>query len=477
VSGTGVSTAAASPSAVEFGNVPVGTTATRDVSISVDAGYSVQIASGSGINVPFGFAFDTCGAGGGFAGPGTCNVKQSFHPTSATESSGTTNVFECPVAGGSCIAIPYTVHGTGILSATTTTLTSLVNPSLPGQAVTFTATVASASGTPSGSVTFTDGATTLGTVALSGGSASFTISTLALGSHDIHANYSGATGFAPSSSNLTQVVHDTTTTTLVSSLNPSLLGQAVTFTANVASGSGAVVPTGVVTFSDGATVLGTVPLAAGSAQLTVSTLTLGSHVINASYAGAPGLAASSANLTQVVQDTTATTLTSSVNPSIVGQPVTFTAHVTPSSGIGTPTGSVTFSDGSTTLGTVTLSGGNATFTTSSLSVGTHTIAAAYAGNATYRPSSASLQQVVKGVTALLADLEQEVTGIGPGNSLLAKVEGVQASVAAGNNATACSKLDALLNEISAQSGKSLTTAQAQHLTAEINVIRSLIPCA
>jgi hypothetical protein len=273
------------------------------------------------------------------------------------------------------------------------------------------------------------------------------------------------------------VVHDTTTTTITSSLNPSLLGQAVTFTASVASGSGAVVPTGDVTFSDGATVLGTVALSGGSAQVTVSTLTLGSHTIQASYAGATGLAASSASLTQAVQDTTATTLTSSANPSTHAQPVTFTAHVTPTSGSGTPTGSVTFSDGSTTLGTVALSGGTASLTTSALAPGTHTITAAYAGNGTYRPSSASLQQVVKGVTALLTDLAQEVADIGPGNSLAAKVQSIQASVAAGQNAQACSKLGALLNEISAQSGKSLTVAQAQHLTDEINVIRSLIPCA
>jgi hypothetical protein len=368
------------------------------------------------------------------------------------------------------------VHGAGIQSTTTTTLTSSVNPSLPGQAVTLTATVSSSAGTPSGSVTFTDGATTLGTVALTAGSASFTTSSLTLGSHDVHASYSGPADFAPSSASLTQVVRDTTSTTITSSLNPSLLGQAVTFTANVASGSGAVVPTGDVTFKDGATVLGTVPLSGGSAHVTVATLTLGGHSIQASYAGATGLAASSASLTQAVQDTTATTLASSANPSTQAQPVTFTAHVTPTSGIGAPTGSVTFSDGSTPLATVTLSGGTATLTTSALAPGTHTITAAYAGSTTYRSSSASLQQVVKGVTALLADLAREVADVGPGKSLANKVQEVQASVAAGDNAHACSKLAALLNEISAQFGKSLTAAQAQHLSNEINVIRALIPC-
>ena len=52
------------------------------MTITVDAGYRTELASGSGINAPFGFSFDTCGAGGGFTGPGTCNVKQRFTPTS-----------------------------------------------------------------------------------------------------------------------------------------------------------------------------------------------------------------------------------------------------------------------------------------------------------------------------------------------------------------------------------------------------------
>ncbi len=117
VSGTGISVSEADPTSVNFGSVPINTTVERSITITVDAGYRTQIASGSGINVPFGFSFDTCGAGGGFAGPGTCTVKQRFTPTAATASSGTTNVFECPVAGGTCIPISYSVSGTGITTA------------------------------------------------------------------------------------------------------------------------------------------------------------------------------------------------------------------------------------------------------------------------------------------------------------------------------------------------------------------------
>ena len=110
-SGTGVSVASAVPSAIPFGNVPINTTVVQGVTITVDTGYSVDLASGSGINAPFSFAFDTCSS---FPGPGTCNVNESFHPTSLATSNGTTNVFECPIAGGLCIPIPYTESGTGI---------------------------------------------------------------------------------------------------------------------------------------------------------------------------------------------------------------------------------------------------------------------------------------------------------------------------------------------------------------------------
>ena len=114
----GAQASGASPSSVAFGYAPLNTTVTRDVTITVDAGYKTTVVSGTGLNAPFSFAFDTCGAGGGFTGPGTCNVKQSFKPTALTGSIGTTNVLECPVAGGSCIAIPYAVAGTGVRDAT-----------------------------------------------------------------------------------------------------------------------------------------------------------------------------------------------------------------------------------------------------------------------------------------------------------------------------------------------------------------------
>jgi hypothetical protein len=90
-------------------------------------------------------------------------------------------------------------------------------------------------------------------------------------------------------------------------------------------------------------------------------------------------------------------LSSSANPSLYSQAVTFTAQVTGSGG--TPTGTVSFLKGTTTLATETLSGGTATFTTSSLSVGSYSITAVYSGNSSFAGStSAVLTQTVNKAT-------------------------------------------------------------------------------
>ncbi len=394
VSGTGVSVAAASPSAVDFGQVSLGATKTTPVTITADTGYTVQLASGSGLNPPFSFAIGTCS---GFAGPGHCTVQETFAPTAVGPASGTLNVFECPTAGGTCIGIPVSLTGSGVLNATTTKIASSQNPSKVGQAVTFTATVTAATGpTPiTGNVTFSDGSTVLGTVALaSNGKASLTTSSLAFGSHTITAAYAGDSAHGTSSASLTQTVQRLrSSTSLRSSDGNSTVGQAVTFTATVSGPGGT--PTGTVTFTDGSTTLGTVPLTGGRASLTTSALAHGGHDITASYNGDATYAPSSDDVNQHVhRNDSRTSLTSSVNPSSPGQVVTFTATVSASGP--TPTGTVTFTDGSHTLGTVTLSGGTASLTTSTLSTGAHFIRASYSGSDSDRSSSDTVMQMVRG---------------------------------------------------------------------------------
>ncbi|MGO8753390.1 MAG: Ig-like domain-containing protein, partial [Thermoguttaceae bacterium] len=176
---------------------------------------------------------------------------------------------------------------------TTTAVTASANPAVSGQTVTFTATVTPGSGTfdNGGTVQFAVNGTNFGSpVTLSNGQATITDSALTAGTYTITATYSGDTIYASSnnsSSPLTETVNAASTTTmLISSLNPAPLGQSVTFTATVAAVSpGAGVPTGTVTFVDGSTTLGTGALTSGVATFTTSTLSVGSHTITASYPG------------------------------------------------------------------------------------------------------------------------------------------------------------------------------------------------
>jgi len=281
---------------------------------------------------------------------------------------------------------------------TSTTLTSTPNPSLAGQAVTFSTTVtavAPAVGIPTGTVTFRDGATPIGTVTLVNGSASLVTSTLTTGNHSLTAVYNGSQNFLTSTSpTVTQVVNSQTTTSLTAPPNPSVIGQAVTLTAvvsPVAPGTG--VPTGTVTFRDGATVLGTVTLVNGSASLVTSTLAVGSHSLTAAYSGGGNfLASTSAVVAHTVNPgNTSTSLTSTPNPSNLGQTVTLSATVSAvAPAVGVPTGTVTFRDGATALATVTLVNGRASLTVSTLTSGSHSLTAVYNGSPNFNASTSAV---------------------------------------------------------------------------------------
>ena len=182
---------------------------------------------------------------------------------------------------------------------TTTSLTSTSGGSVYGQSVTFTAKVAVASpgtGTPTGTVTYKDGTTTLGTGTLSTTNgvttATFTTAALAVGSHSITAIYGGDTDdLTSTSATLTFTVsQDATTTTVAAAPTATTYGQAVTFKATVAVASpGAGTPTGTVTFKDGTTTLGTGTLSTTNgvttATFTTTALAMGSHSITAIYDG------------------------------------------------------------------------------------------------------------------------------------------------------------------------------------------------
>ena len=91
-------------------------------------------------------------------------------------------------------------------TTSTGTLASSPNPSTQGQAVTFTAKISSPTVIPTGPLTFTSGKTVLGTVQLSGGKATLTISSLAVGSTKVTATYYGDSNIAKSSASIVQTV-------------------------------------------------------------------------------------------------------------------------------------------------------------------------------------------------------------------------------------------------------------------------------
>jgi hypothetical protein len=304
------------------------------------------------------------------------------------------------LSGSTSAALSQVVNG----ASTTTSVSSSTNPSTFSQAVTLSATIQTAfGGSATGTITFLDGATSLGTATISSNAAQLSLSGLSAGSHSITAKYNGDANFSGSTSTtLTQTVNQASTTTaVVSATNPSAFGQTVAFTASVQSSSSGT-PTGNVTFFDGGTSLGSVSLSGTSAQLTLASLSLGSHSISAKYNGDSNYtASSSASLAQSVsQSGSSTALVSSANPSSFGQAVTFTAAVQPSYS-GTPTGNVTFFDGGTSLGSISLSGGAAQLTLSNLSLGSHSISTKYSGDSNFTASTSTsiAESVAQAATA------------------------------------------------------------------------------
>lgn len=269
------------------------------------------------------------------------------------------------------------------VEATTVALTSSL-PSPPGstvnQSVTFNATINVTSGSPTGVVTFKDGATVLCTFGSTGSPATFANGVVppcaavlfTAATHAITATYSGDSNFGPSTGNLNQTVSQATTaTTIVSTVasvvsNSAPLNTPVTYTATVtptpAPSTGSLSPTGTVTFqyigtngtlpSTQTTLCAAVGVSAASGTATAACVgllpTAGTYAISAIYNGDSNFSASNRttppNAQTVTKGATTTSVTPSSTTSSVNQSVAFTATVVPSLSGGTavPTGSVGF---------------------------------------------------------------------------------------------------------------------------------------
>jgi uncharacterized protein (TIGR03437 family) len=178
-----------------------------------------------------------------------------------------------------------TVSGSSSITATTVTVAASSTSPTYGNTVTLTATVSPEAAT--GTVTFYDGTTSLGTGIVSSGSATLTTSSLAVGTHTILASYGGSSIYAACTSNTIPVVVASassktfTTTTLTVSPATPYTGTTVVLTAAVSSTAA----TGTVTFYKGSTSLGTGTLASGTATLTTSFSTAGAYALTATYGG------------------------------------------------------------------------------------------------------------------------------------------------------------------------------------------------
>ena len=280
-------------------------------------------------------------------------------------------------------------------AAATVDLASSANPSVHGQSVDFTASVASIGGSPSGAVQFAiDGFDVDAPVTLAGGQAVYSTSSLSTGAHTVTASYAGDDGFSSAVSDpLNQQVNKADTdTSVISNADPSVTGQDATFTATVsASAPGDGTPTGNVQFSVDGTDVGTPVALNGVGQATsaaISDMSVGSHTIGAAYAGDGDFNSSSGSVGQSVDKADTTTAITNGgalgSDSVVGQEYTVEWSVTVNApGTGSPTGTVEVTGGSGCSAAV--AAGQCTLV--STEAGAKTLIASYSGDDSFNEST------------------------------------------------------------------------------------------
>ena len=244
-----------------------------------------------------------------------------------------------------------------------------------------------------GVVTFSEGATILGTALASTGSATLTIPAQTEGSHTFTATYGGDGTYRAGDSNTVTVTvgKAATTVELAASATGVSVGGSVTLTATVSPA----VATGSVTFKDGSAVLGTAPVTGGVAELELTDLVVGDLNVTATYGGDTIYGESTSDPVVVSVGKIAPTLALASSAAAVdeGTAVTLTATL-PSDA----TGTVTFHEGATEIGTGALAGGVATASVT-LPVGTHSVTAKYVGDAKYSSAESAAVSITVRSTA------------------------------------------------------------------------------
>jgi hypothetical protein len=237
-----------------------------------------------------------------------------------------------------------------------------------------------------------------------------------LGNHTIDVFYTGDGNFNASSTaghSFIQTVNNAVNVAVVSSANPGIFGQPVTFTAVVSPViAGQQTPTGTVIFFVDGMASNPVGLVNGQASITLSTLTPGTHQIIAFYSGDNAFGAWSGVVAEAIQLPSAASVTSSQNPSLQFTPVAFTVAVVGAiSGTGAPTSGtvVFFLDGVPSFQTSLDATGHATWTTAGVPVGNHQIAVYFAGSNDGSFAPVSSAPVVQTVQPRVAFMQGSVT--------------------------------------------------------------------
>jgi|GEM_PF-1362849 len=333
--------------------------------------------------------------------------------------------------------------GNANISVSTAGTTTIITNAQPwtltlGASTTVNVTVganAPGSGTPTGSVTVSDGTGQCTIAALTSGIGTCTLTPSSAGSKTITATYTpdaaSSTNFTGSSATAPLTVNPAQPgSTLISSANPSVFGQSVTLTGTVTPAAGGVTPTGKVHFFiDGTTeICANAPLsAAGAANAVVATcsipqvdLTVGDHPVQFQYEGDTNNNPSSATLLDTSNSTipqtvtvapTTTTITAPASI-VLGSPITINVSVSASApGAGIPSGDVALTLGSLNCN-VTLDAtgaGSCTFTPPA-PAGSRTITASYAGTTNFAASSATAAlQVASAATTTTLSVTSPIT--------------------------------------------------------------------
>jgi hypothetical protein len=359
------------PAAMSLPSTAYGATSAASYQTVQDTGNSTltiaSISSSSG-NFTLGGASATCADSSQLlASAASCVLGVELTPTSVGSLNGTITLTDNTLNVSSSTQT-IAVSGTGLVAAPAITFT------VSNQTYGVSPFAVSATSNSAGAITYS---VVSGPATISGSTVTITgVGAVVLQASQVaNGNYTAGTQNASFTASKA-----TPTVALSSSSNPSTYSGSVTFTATVPASA-----TGVVTFLDGATSIGTGSVSSGTATFTTASLTGGSHSITAHYGGDSNYnAATSSVLTEVVNQTPVTiSIASTEDPSIYGDMVTFTFTFT-GSGSAIPTGTATITEDGNALTTATLDGtGKATYSTSAIAASSHTIRVVYNGDLNY----------------------------------------------------------------------------------------------